>query len=146
MPINDIRDIYRIIESIVLDKIDRGERVSMNWAVTEVLNGYPDITGEDADFYKIAARDFVAGKVKGCIKKYDGSFDSVTPQMVLDGFEHLQKAYPVKRGKSRELVPVDQLTDRELLARAEELRAMAKGCRKHAKEIEDYVSHRRQTA
>jgi hypothetical protein len=60
----------------------------------------------------------------------------------MDGFEHLQKAYPVERGDGREIVPVSQLTDLELEARAAEYDRMAEGCKKHALEIREYINSR----
>jgi len=51
--------------------------------------------------------------VKSAIGKYEPHLGSDGTQLVLDGFEYLQKGYPVLRGTVRQLVPTDQITDEE---------------------------------
>jgi len=51
MTFQDIKDIRSLISSLVADKIDAGKVVNQQWTVTEILNSYDDIEGEDKDFY-----------------------------------------------------------------------------------------------
>jgi hypothetical protein len=146
MTFENIKDIKAMIAKMVADKIDGGSVVNMHWTVTDVLNEFDDIEGSDRDFYLITARYYVYEQVKSCVKKYDTTDTPSTAQIVLDGFEHLQKAYPIERGEVRQLVPVNQMSDAELESRACELDDMAKGCTDHAQEIRTFISSRQQTA
>lgn len=142
MTFQNIKDIQDLIFKMVASKIDAGQVVNMHWATTEIMNNYSDISGADCDFYRIAAKHYISDQVKKSIQKFEPKSDGNNEQLVLDGFEHLQKAYPVKRGDDRELVPVDQIDDAELLERADEYERMAKGCMDHAAEIRIYVESR----
>lgn len=44
------------------------------------------------------------------------------------------------------LVPIEQMTDAELQAKAAELEAMGRGCLRHAAEMLEYLGRRRRTA
>jgi len=116
MTFESIQDIKALIADLVSSKIDSGQVVNMHWATIEVLNNYSDIEGGDADFYRITAREYVANQVKRSIKAFDPTPETMGGQLVLDGFEHLQKAYPVGSGDDRQLVPVDQVPDEALFA------------------------------
>jgi len=145
MTFESIQDIKALIADLVSSKIDSGQVVNMHWATTEVLNNYSDIEGGDADFYRITAREYVANQVKRSIKAFDPTPETMGGQLVLDGFEHLQKAYPVGSGDDRQLVPVDQIPDEALMARAAEYDKMAEGCAAHADEIRQFVRSREKT-
>lgn len=142
MTFKDIKDIQSLIARLVADKIDAGHVVNMQWATKEILDTYCDIEGRDVDFYKITAKFYIADLVKRCIKKYETPDQTASGQIVMDGFEHLQKAYPVDRGEGREIVPVSQLSDAELEDRAADYEKMAAGCIKHALEIRQYINSR----
>lgn len=142
MTFKDIKDIQSLIARLVADKIDAGHVVNMQWATKEILDTYCDIEGRDVDFYLITAKFYIADLVKRCIKKYETPGQTASGQIVMDGFEHLQKAYPVDRGEGREIVPVSQLSDAELEDRAADYEKMAAGCKKHALEIRQYINSR----
>lgn len=142
MTFSNIKDIQTLIANLVSDKINEGQVVNMQWATKEIIDTYSDIEGNDVDFYLITARYYVGDLVKRCIKKYEPSADHPNEQLVMDGFEHLQKAYPVDRGEGREIVPVSQLSDAELEDRAADYEKMAAGCKKHALEIRQYIDSR----
>jgi hypothetical protein len=144
MTFKDIKDIQNLIARLVADKIDAGHVVNMQWATKEILDTYCDIEGRDVDFYLITAKFYIADLVKRCIKKYDTPDQTESGQIIMDGFDHLQKAYPVERGEGREIVPVSLLTDKELELRAAAYDKMAEGCEAHAKEIRKYISTRAQ--
>jgi len=146
MTFDSIKDIKDFINSMVCSKIESGAIVNMHWATTEVLNEYANIEGQDVDFYLICARHYVSDQVKRCIKMFEPSEDQSSGQLVLDGFMHLQKAYPVDRPDGRALVPTDQLTNDELKARAAEYEKMAAGCMAHADEIRKYIRDRQAAA
>ena len=146
MTFQDIKEIRQLISSLVAEKIDAGQVVNQDWTVTEILNSYDDIEGGDKDFYIVAARHWVNGEVKSVIGKYDPTPEKDGDQLVLDGFEYLQKAYPILRGALRQLVPVDQITDDEWDTKAFEYEKMGDGCYAHAAEIRMYKNSRQRTA
>jgi len=146
MTFQDIKDIRSLISSLVADKIDAGKVVNQQWTVTEILNSYDDIEGEDKDFYLVTARHWIGGEVKSAIGKYEPHLGSDGTQLVLDGFEYLQKGYPVLRGTVRQLVPTDQITNEEWDIKEREYEKMGDGCYAHAAEIRMYRNSRQQTA
>ena len=146
MTFQDIKEIRALITMLVADKIAAGQLVNQTWTVTEILNRHDDIEGSDKDFYLVAARHWVNGEVKSAIGKYEPTTSSENDQLVLDGFEYLQKAYPLLRGAVRVLVPINQITNAEWDAKEKEYERMGDGCYAHAREIRDYRSSRQQTA
>ena len=135
--INITREIHRIID----DKLEAGVTVVVDWVAREIINGKHEISGADAPFYRVCTFKEVCRLVKRAIGKFDAG-DTTSEQLDLPGFKHLQKAYPIARGGSIELVPVTACSDDELLERAAQLEEMAKGCRAHAREIRQYTSAR----
>lgn len=138
----DIKTIKADIEKLVTDKIDSGQPVAMAWLTQEVLNAHADIHGQDVDFYLVCARYYVSDQVKRHIKKFEPSAGVAEEQLVMEGFDHLQKAYPVERGSERVIMPISKMTNEELEARAAEYDIMAQGCIAHAEEIRRYIDER----
>lgn len=140
-------DVTSEIRKMVSDKIDAGIIVRVEWLTTEILSMKSDIHGDDADFYVACGVDFIKDTVKRCIGQYQPKPSAVTDrQLVMEGFDFMQKAYTVDREGETVLVPVDMLTDDEIEARAYELEAMARGCIAHAKELRAYRRGRGQAA
>lgn len=132
-------DVTREIRGMVQERIASGVVVRVDWFTTEILSMKDKIEGDDADFYIACGADFIKDTVKRCIGEYTPKANAASSQqIVMDGFDHLQKAYTLDRGGQQVLVPVDLLSDDEIEARALELEAMAKGCIAHAKELRGY--------
>jgi len=138
----EMPNITKEVRELIADKVVNGEQIKVPWVTQEVLDRHSDIEGEDAGFYLICARAHIKDIVRSTIGKYDAKEPSSDRQLVLAGFEHLQIAYTVERQGEVTLVPVEQLTDKELLDRATEYDEMAKSCRAHAREIRKYVEAR----
>ncbi len=134
------------VRKLIADNTANGEQTKVPWVTQEILDRHSAIEGEDAPFYLVCARAHIKDIVRACIGKYDSAEPANDKQLVLAGFEHLQIAYTVERQGETTLVPVDQLTDVELLARAAEYDDMAKSCRAHAREIRKYVESRTSVA
>jgi hypothetical protein len=134
-------DVTREIRAMVQDRIAAGVIVRVDWFTQEILSLKSRIEGDDADFYIACGADFIRDAVKRCIGDYAPKAMTV-PQLIMDGFEHLQKAYTVNRDGENVLVPVDLLTDEEVEGRAAELEDMARGCIAHARELRGYMRHR----
>lgn len=135
--------IYPLVREYIDEKLARGEVVVVDWLTHEIIGGRPGIEEDDTEFYRVCAFVHIKDVVKRCVRKFDTK-PITDEQLVLDGFEHLQVAYTVPRNGRIELVPVDQLSDVELEARAAEYEAMAKGCRAHARELRTFAASRQQ--
>ena len=66
------------------------------------------------------------------------------PQALLPGFARLQQRYLTKRDGEMQAVPVHQLSDAELRAKAAELRVMGDGLHRHADELLRFIQTRRE--
>lgn len=132
-------DVTTEIRRLVQERISGGITIRVEWFTQEILHKKDRIEGDDADFYVACAVDFIKDTVKRCIGEYAPRAATITDkQIVMDGFDHLQKAYTIQRDGEQLLVPVQFLSDAELEARAAEYEAMARGCIAHAKEIRAY--------
>lgn len=134
------------IRKLVTDCVERGEARTVSSFVDIVMADHPSIEGEDADFYLVCTRARVKEIVTKVIGKFSPKEEATDRQLVLDGFQHLQVAYTFERQGQTILVPVDQCSEIELIARATEYEDMAAGCRAHAREIREYVGARNSAA
>lgn len=139
----DENSITAEIHKLIDGKIERGDTVQVHWIAQEILAQHDSIDGDDAAWYRVCTFKEVCRVAKAAIGKYKAD-DTTADQLVLPGFKHLCRAYPLNREDELVLVPVDQCTDDELSVRAHELEKMAKGCREHAREIREYVLARRE--
>jgi hypothetical protein len=133
------------IRKLIDDKIASGVVVRADWIAAGILQIKNKIEGEDMPFYRVCAYRDIVRLAKKVIGKFDAT-GNTPEQLVLPGFKHLCKAYPMERDGAVVLVPVTLCTSQELMARAAQLEEMAKGCRAHAREILDYVLAREAVA
>lgn len=133
------------IHKLIDDKIASGVVVHADWVAAGILEMKDKIDGDDAPFYRVCAYRDIVRIAKRVIGKFEVT-DNTPAQLILPGFRHLCKAYPMERDGAVVLVPVTLCTDEELKARASQLEEMAKGCRAHAAEILDYVLAREAVA
>lgn len=132
-------DVTAEIRSIVADRINSGVIVRVEWLTTEILSMKSRIEGEDADFYIACGVDFIKDTVKRVVGDYRPKASVIADaQIVMDGFDHMQRAYTVDREGETVLVPVHLLSDEEIEGRAAELEGMARGCINHARELRAY--------
>lgn len=129
------------VREYIQDQLDAGVIIRAEWVTAGILHSKAEPECEDADFYLLCARAHLAEIVKRCIGKYKAA-PVTDEQLVLPGFDHLQRGYQVDREGVRFLVPTDLLTDAEIEARAAEYEAMAAGCRAHARELRDFKERR----
>ena len=134
---NDI-SIRTEIRALIDEKISAGVAIRADWVAVGILGTKDKIEGDDAEFYRVCAYNEIRRIAKEVIGKFKAT-DETPEQLVLPGFTHLCKAYPMERDGEVVLVPVDQCTTAELLARAAQLHDMAAGCIAHADEIRAYV-------
>lgn len=135
--------IYSEVRKYVSDLVDSGAETPVEWITTSFLNSRGQIGGEGAPLYRYCTRAHVTRVVKRVVGKYDVEARAVQDdQIVLEGFEHLQRAYTLPRDEKTVLVPIHKCLDHELLARADEYEKQAKGCRLHARELRSFVNSR----
>lgn len=133
------------IHALIDEKIATGVAVRADWVAAGILEMKNRISGEDEPFYRVCAYRDIVRIAKRVIGKFETT-DTTPEQLVLPGFKHLCKAYPMNRDGDVVLVPVDRCDVAELLARADQLDDMAAGCRAHANEIRTYVLARSEAA
>lgn len=141
----DEQSIRSEMHKIAQERIDAGEITSLDEIVYGVLAERTKIEGEDAPFYRVHAFDDLKRIAKSVVGKYAAN-DTTADELLLPGFKHLCKAYPMTRDDAVVIVPVDMCTDDELKARAAQLDEMAKGCVAHAREIREYLIARDRVA
>lgn len=135
-------DLDQIAHSLITEKINQGEVVNMHWAVTELIDSQGMIHGDGVPFYSLCAQEHAYRVVKKAVDKYDKPQAGDDLQMILEGYEYLQEAYTVDRDGQRQLVPIQLVSNGELLGRAREFRKQAAGLSSHAEELERYVKTR----
>lgn len=136
------KEVTAFIAGCVMAKIASRQVVDRKWLTLEVLSNYSGIDGEHADYYRAMARKFIDSTARRVI----GKLESANPgqsEFTMEGYEHLQMAYPLRRKGELMIVPVDQASDSELEERACEYEAMADGALAHAAEIRRYIELRR---
>lgn len=113
-----------------------------------VASDHPDVDGADADFYKCCSfaklRDEVRqqiNRMKVKTEQEDGS-----EQLVMPGFEHLQQRYFVDRDGENCIVKINEMSDDEIEAKAQEREAMGRACYAHADELRRYRELRKSAA
>ncbi|MGQ3297726.1 hypothetical protein [Reyranella sp.] len=126
------------VRAVIEEKISAGVAIRADWVAVGILETKSKVEGDDAEFYRVCAYNEIRRIAKEVLGKWKAT-DETPAQLVLPGFTHLCKAYPMERDGEVVLVPVDQCSASELLLRAEQLDEMAAGCRAHAKEIRAYL-------
>lgn len=131
-------DLVNEITTLIEARIGGGEPVAATWVTQEIVGLHPDVRGEDAPWYRSRAYDDVRAAVRHVVRSYKPAVEGTDEQLLLPGFERLQKAYLVSRDGDQIVVPTNQLTDEEVDAKVGELRRMAEGCHLHADELIRY--------
>lgn len=143
-------DLQREANSLVDSYLKVGLQSDPNWMTQAILNRHPlpdDFEGEHREFSDICRFNHVRAAVRKAVNRYKvENGPQEDKQLVLPGFDHLQRGYLVTRDKQQVLVPVDLLTDEEIEGKALEYERMAEGCRAHAKELRQYMRERRVSA
>lgn len=141
----DEQSIRSEMHKIAQERIDAGLVTGLDEIVHGVLGSRSNIDGDDAPFYRVHAFEDLKRIAKNVVGKYQAN-DTTADELLLPGFKHLCKAYPMAREGAIVIVPVNMCTDDELKARAAQLDEMAKGCISHAREIREYVIARDRVA
>jgi len=136
-------EIRHEIRDVIDQRIASSDTVQMSWLVKQVLRDH----GIDAfdDFLGYCAHATVWREAREVLRQMKGAEaeqDEKERQEILPGFERLQRRYVFERDNEQVVVPLECMSDSEITAKADELRAMALGCQLHASELEDYLRQR----
>ncbi len=137
-------NLFEEVSSIVTGMIEANGSAQPAWVTQQVLKKHKRISGADKAFYVLCAAEHVRDSVRRVLRKYRPDPESETdPQLVLPGYDRLQRAYLVNRGNEQVVVRIDLLTDEEIDAKIAEYQRMAAGLKKHANELRRYKQKRR---
>jgi hypothetical protein len=132
------------VREFIEAELDARRSVRINAATEAIVARHPQPRHREQAFYALVAYEHVRDCVVSVYRRYAPPEDEdPDAQLVMPGFERLQRAYPVERDGDRVLVPVELLTDAELDSKAATYEEMALGCQLHAKELRRYKSERR---
>lgn len=136
-------DLTEEVKTFITQAIDRNQPISADWIANEILSKHQQIFGPDRDFYILCGSVHVRKTVQQTLRLYrDEPGQEFPEQLRMEGWDHLQKVYLVDRRGEQVITPIDKCTNTELLAKIAEYREMARGCDKHADELERYRASR----
>ena len=137
---------YTQLVQEVNDKLDRlaeaCEPWVANWVAEDICKDHdaalPKVDG--SEFWRWGAYQHIRETVRKQINKRAGATAELRAQkqqLVFEGFQriHLQDYYMVERDGDELGIPLLDLTDPEIDAKAAHYRAMGKGCDEHADEL-----------
>lgn len=124
--------------------IAKGKVVKREWMVHEIVKDR-QFAGPDRNWLRLTAyyaiKDLVGRAIRAFAKAQEE--DESNPQMILKGYERLQKSYALTRDDEIVFVPIEQCTDEELEAKAVEHEAQSQGHLDHARELRRYIAKRK---
>jgi hypothetical protein len=141
----------------VLDQLQaRGEAVQPQWVTHEICSRHraglavlgadaPTAQVDDRDFWEYAGYAQTRKLTTRCVNEREQP-DARADNPVLPGFEYLHHYYVHTRDGVDVMVPIEQSTDDELLAKAATYETLAASCTAHATELRRYVDWRRAQA
>lgn len=134
-------ELVKEIRDMTDSSVHRGVSVNPDWVTKQIIDQHSEITGDDSDFYLCTSKETVRDQVRKQLNRFKLSPDKALmadPQIVLPGFERLQRAYLIDIGEQQIAVPIEKMTFQQRQRKVAELRAMGAGCYLHANELERY--------
>ncbi|WP_143328034.1 hypothetical protein [Caballeronia pedi] len=116
-----------------------------DWITQAIMRRHPlpKVT-KHADFYEYNTRANVREAVAAQVRRAKLNTEAVPDrQGVLEGFERLQKEYLVERDGTEVAMPIESMSDEQLMEQFYKLQAMEKGLFQHGQEILRYIDLRR---
>lgn len=133
------------VAAVLTDMEEQGVRAIGPGAVVHDVIASFGVHDDQDPRYQQAMIEHVHRVVNQMINSYKvqpETDDQVDGQLVLPGYQRLQRRYLVKEDGATFAVQVQALKDDQLYEKAAELRNMGEGCFLHADEIERYVEER----
>lgn len=136
------------VATFIAAAVEQRHPVHTNWVVHSLVLQHQEIRGADAAWYLTCAYGHIRARVRDALRKQGLITEAqhADSQMVLSGWQHLQQSYLVEREEVSQIIPIDLLTEEELLAKAYEYRVMGQGCFAHADELDRYREEKQTTA
>jgi hypothetical protein len=127
---SEIEQVVEGLEHMAAPRLDR------DWITQAVMAKHPDVEGADADFYACVSREKVRDAVRQRLNRYKAKAEVFPdPQLVLSGFERLQRYYSIEEDGQHDTVRVQDMSPAQLRKKATELYAMGVGCNQHGDEL-----------
>src|SRR5262245_25447142 len=100
-------DLIQEIESIIESKQCA---IRTAWLANVVMSRHPNIDGTDRDFYILCGWAHVKTAIRQVVSKYKRSAEEEPDrQLVMPGFERLQRRYHCERDNESYLVPIEEM-------------------------------------
>jgi hypothetical protein len=132
-------EIDGLMLKLIEERMDTQGPIDKNALIQGFLDRHPfPEEGDNVDLYLGCAWQYLGSRAQRVIRGL-----KVVPGGKVPGWKHLQKRYAFKRGGRSAFYRLEELTDEELLAKAEHYEALARGDREHADEIRRFVEERR---
>jgi hypothetical protein len=135
-------DLIKEITAVIEARLAAGDAAAATWVTQEVVAQHSQPEHTDSAWFELCAYEAVRAAVRTVLRRFQPPAEVADEQIVLPGFERLQKAYLVERESEQQIVRIDQLTSDELDAKADELERIGEGCYQHAKELRRYKKER----
>jgi len=120
--------------------------VPKSWLAQAVVLRHQNVSGGDADFAIWAMGQAINRAIEAFFRRIKASEEAADdPQMILPGYERLQRRYLVTRGGEVASVPVQLVTDEEFRLKISEMNNMQEGLEKHKLEILRFMRERAST-
>jgi len=131
----------------VIEEMESHSRLHPDWITQAVIARHPDVDGNDSDFYQCCTRSGVRDAVRKRLNRYKADpNDQTDAQIVMEGFDRLQKRYLIKENGEQVAVRIECLTRQQILAKALEQERMGYGCFQHAEELRRYAEQAKAAA
>lgn len=137
--IKQVRDDIRRYIGFMAER--NNSQLDPDWITQAVLNEHADITGPDSDFYLCCSRQTVRHEARQIINRLEWDQEK-DAQIVLEGFERLQKYYMTERSGQRVAVRIDLMTQDELESKLREHEARLAAEEVHVQELRRYIDQR----
>ena len=138
-----IRDLRTEIRDIIAATLAANQKVIKAWLITDILKQHPLGVIRDREFNVLCRYEAISRVTRDVLADMKLAADdpasvSKSGMMLLPGFKHLQRGYPIERDGELMIVPIALMTSVERRARAQQYRKMAVGCEEHADELDRY--------
>src|SRR5712675_213706 len=138
-------ELRRLVKATIDRVLATGQPVTKSWAVQAVLRHIERPKGDTAWYWlecESLAIDALVGADIRQRRDLEGEADPGDEQIIMPGYERLQKFYSVMRAGEQTLVPIDQLFSFEVEAKKDEFRRNIAGLSTHLDEFTRYHEER----
>lgn len=139
-------DLYSEVKDLIRPQIENEEIVNAAWVIPLMEKKHPmprTWRGRHADARRIAYREHVRDLARRIVREFKKTETDIESSLVLPGFKFVQRSYQIDRDNEPTVVPINQMTDREIEEKRDEHYRMSDGHRSHGDELDRYLAIRR---